>query len=502
MIKPLVKSKISKMARCIFILVVLIISCNQSLLAQHDALVRYWNFDGEGSNNTIISNSVKDLKFVSGISGKGLDISDSDVFLEIKDGVDLMEDFTLSFWFNPKSIEPNQTLFYQFRQIPGDYFVKNFVRLEIENQEFLLKSEKGRFNLKSIDLTTNTWYYISYMFDGQNTKLYLQGKLIYSTDESISFYDKPGYRIKNRLFIGRSHTAKSQFQGTIDEVRVFQAAIKDSEVSAFFDEHRGNVNVAFADLQEPPAAQGVIISPTNGENENEIVFIESYEVLDPLIVRTTGVTLEYYQIKGNDETRLTITHNDKALDKAVVLSKEKQSLRIPLNLGSENSLTFEGFELKKNQNVIIRVNIKSGNDIIASYDINLNKNNVVLPIAYLREKDSNPKNHKIITVSSRNIQIQVKDNSKVDGDVITIKQEGNTILDNYMLTETLKNVDVELKENTQTEFAFVPNDMGKASGENTALVLVLVDGKVIYDFSLRSIDINRPARLTIIHEDF
>jgi hypothetical protein len=71
-----------------------------------------------------------------------------------------------------------------------------------------------------------------------------------------------------------------------------------------------------------------------------------------------------------------------------------------------------------------------------------------------------------------------------------------------MLTGELKTVNIELKENMQTEFAFVPNDMGKASGENTALVLILVDDTVIYDFSLRSIDINRPARLTIIHEDF
>jgi hypothetical protein len=224
--------------------------------------------------------------------------------------------------------------------------------------------------------------------------------------------------------------------------------------------------------------------------------------LDPLVVRTTGVVLEYYQVLGNDETQMMITHNDEILDKPYDLSKTKASIRIPIKISNENSITFEGFQLKKNQKCRVRVNIKSGNNIIASYDIDLDKNNVVLPIAYLREKDDNPKNHKIITVNSQRIQIQVKDNSKVDGDVLTIKQEGVTLLDNYMLTDELKTLDVSLNENGQTEFAFVPNDMGKADGENTALVLILVDNKVIYDFSLRSIDMNRPAKLTIIHEDF
>lgn len=490
------------MARNIFLLFILFINGINSLNAQHDALTRYWNFDDKSKSlDGILSDVSEDLKFSDGITGKGLDLSKNNLFLEVKDGVDLMESFTLSFWFNPKDIAMSQTLFYQFRQIPGDYNIRNFVRLEIENQTFVLKSEKGRFNLKSIDLNVDNWYYISYMFDGTNTKLYLQGELIYKTDEAISFYDKPTYVIKNRLFIGRSHTAKSQFQGVIDEIKVFQAAIKDTEITAMFDEYKENANVAYTGKTISNEKTNTI-KKASDISTDEVVFVESYEVLDPLIVRTTGVILEYYQILGNEDAQMMITHNDEILDKPYDLSKTKESIRIPIKIGNENSITFEGFQLKRNQKCRVRVNIKSGNNIIASYDIDLDKNNVVLPIAYLREKDKNPQSHKIITVNSQRIQIQVKDNSKVDGDVITIKQEGVTLLDNYMLTEELKTLDVILTANGQTEFAFVPNDMGKADGENTALVLILVDDKVIYDFSLRSIDINRPAKLTIIHEDF
>lgn len=478
-------------------------------IGQHDALVRHWSFDDDISNfKNLINGEELSPSLSEGIHGKGFLFSDN--YLEIKDGVDLMDDFTLSFWFKPNEVQSNQTLFYQFRQVSSKNDIRNFIRLEIENGAFLLKSEKGRFGLKSIDLVTNEWYAVSYMYDGTNTKLYLQGQLIYTTSEEISFYNKSYQPVKNRLFIGRSHTTKSQFIGVVDEIKVFQKAIEEEKVTAIYEEFENNTSIAsqsteIGEVENEPVAYQDLPPSSNNTSEStpatEIVYVDKYEVLDPLIVRTTGVTLEYYQIKGKKDTELIIVHNDD-LGRPLPLSKEKRTKRVALNVGSENSLTFEGFQLERNQKCRVRVNVKSGANIIASYDIDLDENNVVLPIAYLRAKDKNPKNHKIITVNSKNIEIQVKDNSKVDGDIITIKQEGTTILDNYLLTDELKSINVALKENVHNEFAFVPVDMGKSSGENTALVLILVDGKVIYDFSLRSVDKNRPAKLTIIHEDF
>ncbi len=478
-----------------------------TLQAQHDALVRHWTFEETMPTHfkEIINGTIEAVKLEDGIKGNGLLLGGSDVYLEIKDGVDLMNDFTLSFWFKPNELNANQTLFYQFKEKIGDYNVRNFVRLEIEAETFLLKSEKGRFNLKSIPLTLDTWYCVSYMYDGTNTKLYLQGELIYETAEAISFYDKQSYATKNRLFIGRNHTVESQLKGIVDEIMVFQKAISDEAVSVIFEEHNPVRNIVQKTTEPEIQDQISKIGPLANSDilgDNNVIYVSEYNVLEPLIVRTTGLTLEYYQIKGDKNMQFTITHNDQILGKPHNLAKTKQNRGVALKIGSENSLTFEGFQIKKNQKCTVRVNVKSGGNIISTYDLELDKNNVVLPIAYIREKDENPKNHKIITVNSTNIEIQIKDNSKVDGDIITIKQEGATILDNYLLTTDLKTIGVELKKNQQNEFAFVPIDMGSASGENTALVLILVNGEVIYDFSLRSIDVNHPARLTIIHEDF
>lgn len=483
--------------------------------AQHDALVRYWSFDDNLSDFKNMINGEFSSSLEEGISGKGIMLSDN--YLEIKDGVDLMDDFTLSFWFKPKDIQRNQTLFYQFRQVTGQYEIRNFIRLELENGGFVLKSEKGRFGLSSMSLEREKWYSLSYMYDGINTKLFLQGHLIYETNEAISFYEKSYQPVKNRLFIGRCHTAKSQFMGLIDEVKVFQKAIQEEVVAAIYNEFESNIGITnktstkeevlVAANQSIPevvpnlAMEQAATTYYDEGTEEDIIYVDKYEVLDPLIVRTTSVGIEYYQIKGNGGSEMIIVHNDD-FGKPLSVSKEKKIKRIALNIGNENSITFEGFQLVRNQKCRVRVNIKSGSNIIASYDIDLNEHNVILPIAHLGASDKGPKNHKIVTVNSKNIEIQVKDNSKVDGDVITIKQEGRTVLDNYSLTDKLKGIDVELMENVRNEFDFVPVDMGKSSGENTALVLILVDGKVIYDFSLRSVDQNHPARLTIIHEAF
>ena len=96
----------------ILLTVTLLFAIVTASIGQHDALVRHWSFDNDISAFQNISNTeINSFSLNKGVSGKGLTLSDN--YLEIKDGVDLMNDFTLSFWFKPEQIEVNQTLFYQ-----------------------------------------------------------------------------------------------------------------------------------------------------------------------------------------------------------------------------------------------------------------------------------------------------------------------------------------------------------------------------------------------------
>ena len=99
-----------------------------------------------------------------------------------------------------------------------------------------------------------------------------------------------------------------------------------------------------------------------------------------------------------------------------------------------------------------------------------------------------------------NLIIQIKDNSKVDGDAVTIKQEGKVILKNYTLTGDFRDLDIKLEANTENTFLFVAESMGRSAGENTAYVMILSNGEVIHEFSLRSQDKYKPAKLVIVHK--
>ena len=83
---------------------------------------------------------------------------------------------------------------------------------------------------------------------------------------------------------------------------------------------------------------------------------------------------------------------------------------------------------------------------------------------------------------------------------MTIKQEGKVILENYTLTGDFRNLDINLQSNKENTFLFVAESMGRSSGENTAYVMILSNGEVIHEFSLRSQSKYKPAKLTIIHK--
>lgn len=510
-------------------LIIFFIAIQISLQAQYTKLERHWSFEASKSNHLNIVNGEAKLQYVKGVKGQGVLMQEDGNCLEVKEGVDLMQDFTLSFWFKPQNINKLQTLFYQFKQLPNDLNIRHFIKLEIKNKSFSLKTGNRSFPLKKIPLETNKWYSVTYLYNGKETKLYLQGQEIYSTDARISFYGQYSRDIRNRLFIGKSHTYDSQFEGVIDEIMVFQKAVNNKIISNIYStyapkkniskktnkvttivgstipvENRKRKSVNYGELEEilkKDNKSPTFEKPSDEKSPDDILFIDDYKVLSPLVVRTTTIQLEFWnRTIGNDNVQITLALNDKLLNKPFVLSQKKQTITIPLNLGKENSLLFEAFQLKKNQKCKIGINLLADGKRIANHVFDLSQHNIMIPVGYVKKKDEKPRHHKTVTVNSTNITIQIKDHSKVDGDIITIKQGNKILLANYTLTSDLKNVNVQLLNNKENKFTFIPISMGKFSGENTALVLIKVDGRIVHDFSLRSIDIKKPARLTIIHK--
>ena len=232
------------------------------------------------------------------------------------------------------------------------------------------------------------------------------------------------------------------------------------------------------------------------------VVIEN-EVLEPLLVSSTAVTLKLKTVnKQSLNQKLQISLDDKSLSNPFIINNSiSKELFFNVNTQQEKILLIESFQLLKTAICNVEATVIVDGKEVKTYRLRLDKNNVLLPIVYVPDAaNKKPSSQRTVTVSDTNLIIQIKDNSKVDGDAVTIKQEGKVILENYTLTGDFRNLDINLQSNKENTFLFVAESMGRSSGENTAYVMILSNGEVIHEFSLRSQSKYKPAKLTIIHK--
>ena len=77
-------------------------------------------------------------------------------------------------------------------------------------------------------LTGNTWYYLAATYDGETLRAYKDGVLITSNTAPSG----PPNSDANSLKLGRAAAANQFFQGTVDEVRVYNRALSLAEIQS------------------------------------------------------------------------------------------------------------------------------------------------------------------------------------------------------------------------------------------------------------------------------
>lgn len=243
-----------------------------------------------------------------------------------------------------------------------------------------------------------------------------------------------------------------------------------------------------------------IVPVAASENKDLYKVVVENKVLPPLVVNSTTVTLRV-RGKEKDQRKINVALEDKPLAAPFLLSKDlSRTLVFNLSTQTEKILLLEALNLKQSDLSRIILEVEVDNQVIQTYQIALDEANTLLPFVYVPdEKEKDPRNERTVVVTDTNLTIQIRDFSKVDGDEVTIKQEGNVILANYVLTGKFKDIPITLKANTENNFVFTPVSMGRSRGENTAYVMILSKGEIIHEFSLRSQDINKPAKLIIVH---
>ncbi len=78
------------------------------------------------------------------------------------------------------------------------------------------------------DLQADTWYHLTATYDGENLKTYKDGALITNNSEPSGSPDAESESLK----FGRHAAGENYFHGTIDDVRIYNYALSESEIKA------------------------------------------------------------------------------------------------------------------------------------------------------------------------------------------------------------------------------------------------------------------------------
>jgi hypothetical protein len=225
----------NKMSRSASIASSLVLVCMTITMVAQGDLIAYYPFDegsgqvapdmsGYGNDGTLVGNA----QWVDGKHGTALEFDGSSSYVEVPDADDfaIETDITFTAWFRPNvTINPDNNAYRLMSKNNDVFFLFNYEN--VGQLGFLVKDSGGSnyaVHSTTAEWNAGTWYHAAGTFDGAELKIYINGTL----EASAAFEGTIG--ISNlALWIG-ADDLPSYFPGAIDDVRVYNSALSDSEV--------------------------------------------------------------------------------------------------------------------------------------------------------------------------------------------------------------------------------------------------------------------------------
>jgi hypothetical protein len=210
-----------------------------------EGLVGYWSFDdpadpghddsGNGNDGTLHGPTWTTDNFGGALNFDGVD---DYVKVADDDSLDITDRITLSAWVKPSDAIGSEFVVAKWGGVKERKSSYGF-RLADANPRFFLSGGNVKTTKTFTDLiiTENSWNHIAVTWDGNRMKAYLNGTassqerlftgLINATSEPVVI----GYNADWGGGVGGDY-----FDGTIDEVRIYNRALSDSEIMALVPE--------------------------------------------------------------------------------------------------------------------------------------------------------------------------------------------------------------------------------------------------------------------------
>lgn len=212
-----------------------------------DGLVAHWSFDDCNATDSSSANNsgvfVGSPGCVTGVLGKAIDLNTTN-YAEIpdSDSLDVSTTFTLSTWFNGRSLGSQSSEQRPFRLI--DKVTAGY------GDGYLLDVWAGgiRFGsgsngaVANTAVSENTFHHVVGVFSQGKASIYLDGKLVISTTTTTTDTPINTFPVRIGASQGSGAIQADNFNGLIDDVRIYNRTLSETEIQTLYQQGGGSVD--------------------------------------------------------------------------------------------------------------------------------------------------------------------------------------------------------------------------------------------------------------------
>ena len=278
--------------------------------------VGWWRFDDAGTVAVDSSSNANNASVLSGATWTGgmvngalqLNGSSQRAVAADSNSLDVSNQITLSAWIKPSK----QDTQYIIKKARYDATNGYELSLSSSGKVFVRFNQKTSDNALRVNSTTNypsngnTWMHVAATYDGATIKLYINGELNASSNQTFTIGTN-----SVGLGLGAEDSGTAPFKGQLDDARVYDHALTAAEIKTLSDKppvvaagadqtvvlpNAAQLNGSISDdgLPNPPAAVGSVWSQVSGPgnvvfgNANALQTSATFSQAGIYVLRLTG----------------------------------------------------------------------------------------------------------------------------------------------------------------------------------------------------------------------
>ena len=223
----------------------LIMDLNSDQGGNDPALVAYYQFENntlDSSGNDNSGSIVGNVNYAPGSRGLAANFDGTSDYINVNHdaSLEVSNQITMSAWVNKRSLNTSDPILIKENNKYGLYTRDNKVRFY---------GRKGAANTDGIfptgptfesngNITLNNWHHIAVTADGSAARIYIDGQLDNSIIQDGSFIASSGV-----MQIGGEQSANSYFDGLIDNLRIYNRALTESEIQELYELEEPSVDL-------------------------------------------------------------------------------------------------------------------------------------------------------------------------------------------------------------------------------------------------------------------